>query len=159
MRPTPNELIAGVRDLLRDSIGPQLHAPAVVTDLKRVMAILRDLDWNEAGFALLAENRELFGLLGEIEDWVLSLARGQSAFEPFLSEMRACKQRTQTLTFADAVALNLTYRNLLGNFVDLICKEEEVAPLAGRLEWRHRLVIAFSELTAKAATGAPLRKP
>jgi len=55
MRPTPDEVIAGARAILKQEVAPLLP-PAAQVQLKRVMAVLRDARWNEAGFDLLREN-------------------------------------------------------------------------------------------------------
>jgi hypothetical protein len=160
MRPTPNELIAGIRGLLRDSVGSQLHDPAAVADLKKVMSVLRDLDWNEAGFALLAENRELVCLLDEIRGWISGLPSGPSIFVALLREMPACTEKPEARTFAEAMDVNLTCRSLLGGFVDLISKEAEgVAPVAERQEWRRRIAVVLSGLLAGADAGTRRRQP
>lgn len=160
MRPTPNELIAGIRSLLRDSIGSHLQDPAAAADLKKVMSVLRDVDWNEAGFALLAENRELVRLLDEIKCWVSGLPSGAPVFAGLLQEMPACTGRPEARTFAEAIDVNQTCRSLLGDFVDLISREaEDVAPAAERQEWRRRVAVVLSGVLAGAAAGKSRRQP
>lgn len=70
MTPSPNQLIKGVRDLLRTSIGPELQSEQARFHLRKVMAVLRGTDWDEAAFALAREVAALQGVIAEASAWV-----------------------------------------------------------------------------------------
>lgn len=71
MRPTPEELANGIRALLRE-IAPEITSSRGLRYLRRVMATLRDVRWNEAGFDLLAENAALARMLHEFRPELLA---------------------------------------------------------------------------------------
>lgn len=56
---TPNEMIAAVRDLLREVILPELDSELARARLRQVMATLRAVDWDETPLSLLRENQAL----------------------------------------------------------------------------------------------------
>jgi len=107
MRTTPEAAIEGVRRLLREAVGPELTSEQAVFTLRRIMAVLRETDWNDAGFALFRENEMLQALGLEI-----LASRGES--RPVDPEpLRAIVARPCRLDrFADVQALNDDYRRV-----------------------------------------------
>lgn len=63
MTPAPNDLIASVRNLLRDVVATELQTDVARARLRQVMALLRDVDWNDAALVLWRENTALADLL------------------------------------------------------------------------------------------------
>src|SRR3546814_11159057 len=55
MKPSTNEIIAGVRNLLRKEIAPVADSEQAALTLRRIMVVLRETDWDEAAFHLLRE--------------------------------------------------------------------------------------------------------
>jgi hypothetical protein len=63
MIPTPGNLITAVRSILKEEIAPEIGSPEAIPQLRRIMAVLRDYRWEEAGFDLMAENDVLAQML------------------------------------------------------------------------------------------------
>lgn len=106
MRTTPEAAIEGVRRLLREAIGPELTSEQAVFTLRRIMAVLRETDWNDAGLALIRENEMLQALGLEI------LAEGE-ARSADLEPLRAIVAKPCRLDrFADVQAMNDEYRRI-----------------------------------------------
>lgn len=81
MRPTPAELISGVRRILRDVIEPDLSSEYAKARLGEIRAVLAQFDWDDAGIATLRETDALGELLSECRDWMGS--------EPWFADQRA----------------------------------------------------------------------
>ncbi|GAA1651721.1 hypothetical protein [Georgenia ruanii] len=69
MRPLPSEVIAGVRQILKETIAPELTSAHARSRLEEVRAVLAQVDWDDAAFALARRNRALADALRRIEDW------------------------------------------------------------------------------------------
>lgn len=69
MRPTPSEIIAGVRSILADTIGPELADDHARSRLAEIRAVLAQVDWDDAGFALKARATALALRLTEAGQW------------------------------------------------------------------------------------------
>lgn len=121
MRPDPNELIRGVRQLLREVVAPELSSGVAALSLRRIMQILRDTDWNETAFQVEAENGRLASLVGLARRWAdgdpdrPSLIAAVDAAVPLPVETT-----TPASTFVEAAAFNCAQRAWLAAFVDLI---------------------------------------
>lgn len=72
MRPTPTELIAHVRRILRDVIEPELSSPYARSRLAEVRAALAQVEWDDAGLKLAGTAAALRGLLLRCQDWIES---------------------------------------------------------------------------------------
>src|SRR5690606_33760499 len=62
----PGEAAEGIRKLLRATIGPELGSEQAVFTLRRIMTILRETNWDDAAFALMAENAALCTLAAQV---------------------------------------------------------------------------------------------
>lgn len=69
MRPLPSEVIAGVRRILKETIEPELRSGHARSRLAEVRAVLKQVDWDDAAFALAARNRALAEVLDRIAAW------------------------------------------------------------------------------------------
>lgn len=69
MRPTPAETIAGVRQILRDVIEPELGSEYAKTRLSEVRAVLAQIDWNDSALLLHRETESMRALLAEVAQW------------------------------------------------------------------------------------------
>jgi hypothetical protein len=79
MKPTPQQLIDGVRSRLREVIAPELVSDHARAEIRRVMAVLRDVDWNDAAFITMRENVALEGILADVNAWIeADAARAQA---------------------------------------------------------------------------------
>lgn len=123
------------------------------------MAVLRDVDWNEAGFALEAENRRFLDLLGEIGEWIGGHRLKRLAFDPVADKIRVCEEKSGKInTFHTALDLNYSCRRLLREFVDILADETSDLPTSEKREWRSRLVGVLAEITAEGAGGMRHKK-
>lgn len=69
MRPRPSEIVTGVRAILKDVIGPELSSEHAKSRLSEVRAVLAQVDWDNAGFALAARNAALLKGLADAQEW------------------------------------------------------------------------------------------
>lgn len=69
MRPLPSEVIAGVRRILKETIEPELSSGHARSRLAEVRAVLNQVDWDDAAFALAARNRALADALDRVATW------------------------------------------------------------------------------------------
>ncbi len=121
MRPTPDEVIAGARAILKQEVAPLLP-PAAQVQLKRVMAVLRDARWNEAGFDLLRENAAFARLA---QDGAARLDRETAlpaTFAGHADALRAAAEATDHVpaSFAEANAVNRQLRAVLSAFIEAV---------------------------------------
>lgn len=70
MRPTPAELIAGIRRILSEVIEPDLSSDHARTRLREVRAALAQLDWDNAGIELGGRVTRLRNLLLACVEWI-----------------------------------------------------------------------------------------
>ncbi|NKY87618.1 hypothetical protein [Nocardia veterana] len=59
MRPRPSEVVAGIRSILADTIGPELTSEHARSRLAEIRAVLAQIDWDNVGFALVVRSAEL----------------------------------------------------------------------------------------------------
>ncbi len=69
MKPLPSEVIAGIRRILKETIEPELTSGHAKSRLGEIRAVLAQVDWDDAGFALAARNRAIAEVLGRIAEW------------------------------------------------------------------------------------------
>ncbi len=119
MRPSPDEVIAGVRAILKQDIASALP-PAAQPQLKRVMAVLRDGRWNEAAFDLLRENATFARLASDCAarlDREDGLPVGLSSLSATLRD--AAEHRSPT-SFAEANEVNRFLRKALAACIEAV---------------------------------------
>jgi hypothetical protein len=122
MRPTPDEVSAGVRAILKSEIAPLLPA-AAQPQLKRVMAVLRDARWSEAGFDLLRENAAFAEVAEDGAARVAGEAGVPEAVAATAAELRAAAEEARGVvpgSFAEANAINRRLRAALSALLDAV---------------------------------------
>ena len=97
MKPTPEELAAGLRALLRP-LGRELASAEAQRDLRRAMYVLREARWNDVAFDLLDENDRLAEALDRIG--------------------RPAEDQARPRSYAEANARNLALRTAVCAFLD-----------------------------------------
>lgn len=112
MRPCPNEVIAGVRDILKREISPHLPDYAQ-PHLKRIMAVLRDGRWDDAAFDVLQENAQFADLARVCAARIDRAGERPEALEGCASALRAAAEFGAPASFAQANAINRTLRGAL----------------------------------------------
>lgn len=70
MRPTPAEVIAGVRRILGEVVEPEVSSDYARSRLREVRAVLAQVDWDNAGTILGDRVDRLGSLLRECAEWV-----------------------------------------------------------------------------------------
>lgn len=117
MNPTPNETIAGIVRILRDTVSPSVADAHAQAQLTQAIAVLRALDAEDPIDAMRAHAAELDRLLDEATTW--AAADGQRA--PLLATLR---QRPAGATgaqgFADVNARHKAVRRTLTAFIDTL---------------------------------------
>lgn len=88
MRPSPQELVDGVRRVLKDVVGPDLSSPHARQRLDEVRAVLAQLEWDDVGLRLavrVARLREVLVQLREagVVDLQLDAALAQPLFATY----------------------------------------------------------------------------
>jgi hypothetical protein len=117
-------------------VGPELTSEEARFSLRRIMAVLRETDWNDAGFALVRENEMLQRLGLDI------LAAPGDILAADLEKLRAIVAKPCRLDrFADVAAMNDDYR---GIFSALMAAAPGAKPLRA---------LIISRLAAHAASG------
>jgi hypothetical protein len=147
MRPTPNQIIRGVRDLLREDIAPELGSERAVISLRKIMSILRDLDWNEASFRMRRENAELRTLGEEVLSWIDESTPRRLTFEAALEALNAARRFRDPDSFAQLNDENLAHRRAIAAFVETASRG--AAPESARegVAMRKRIAAKFADLT------------
>jgi hypothetical protein len=118
MRPTPEEVIAGVRAILKQEIATVIPKQAQ-PQLRRVMAVLRDARWNEAAFELMRENAIFAGLA--------RVGAARVGREPGLdslgAELASAAHFDAPGSFVEANAINRRLREALARLIERIRDE------------------------------------
>lgn len=117
MRPAPDEVIAGVRALLKQEVGPSLPKHAQ-PHLRRIMSVLRDGRWNEAAFDLLRENTLFASLALKCVDALDAAAQSMPDTSSLAEELRAAAGAQTPATFAAANEINRRSRAALCQFIE-----------------------------------------
>lgn len=141
MRPTPAELIEGVRETLRP-LGRELGSAQARRDFRRAMYILREGRWNDAVFDLLNENEKIAEALRLIRDWLNDQA-APGMFGHIAEEIELLlEDKTLPRNFTAANARNHALRAAMSRFLDeagksslrdtAVLRREVVAILARR---------------------------
>src|SRR5256885_1945886 len=98
MRPTPAEVIAGVRRILKDVIEPEVGSEYARSRLRELRAVLAQVDWNDAALHLQQECDLLAEQLAVADSWIAAEPARESAFgrlDPTVDDM------ARRRTFAD----------------------------------------------------------
>lgn len=69
MRPSPADVITGVRRILKDVVGPEVASEYARSRLAEVRAVLAQVDWNDAALRLRQDVLVQRQLLAEIDRW------------------------------------------------------------------------------------------
>jgi hypothetical protein len=127
MRPTPEEVIASVRKLLKEAISPALPADAQ-SQLRRIMAVLRDCRWNEAGFDVLHENGTFTELARNCHVRLEQQAQLTDRSRAVLHQLQAAVHCDAPQSFMQANEINRQLRGALSGFIELV-RDDAVAAL------------------------------
>lgn len=99
MRPTPAEVIDGVRRILKDVIEPELGSEYARSRLREVRAVLAQVDWNDAAATVFTEQERYAAALATAGEWAAA-APGRAP----LLEVLAPVDAVRGLAFDDVVA-------------------------------------------------------
>lgn len=133
MRSRPSETVAGVRALLKEAVGPALSSEQASYVLRRILAVLREGDWDDHGFRLLAENEALKALAAEV--------RAASAGRPLSDEANAALSRWEALaaleglprSYEDAARVNASLRNAIAETISALAGSPAAAEIRNLL--------------------------
>lgn len=81
MRPTPAEIIAGVRRILREIVEPDVTSDYARAAVRDVRAVLAQVNWDDAGIRLVHDNATLHRILLDCRDWIRADACRNSYFQ------------------------------------------------------------------------------
>ncbi len=127
MRPTPDEVMAGIRALLKQEIAPSMPAHAQ-PQLKRIMAVLRDGRWNEAGFDLLRENAVFAELARACAERIGELGGLPPHFSVLAADLHLAADHRVPGSFAEANDVNRKLREALSHGIEAV-REVRLAAL------------------------------
>jgi hypothetical protein len=119
VRPTPAEVIAGVRRILRDVVAPDVSSDYALSRLRAVLAVLAEVDWNDAPLRVLRDNHDLRTLIERCDAWVADDPDRADAFpdHPLIVLTGRANGSPglggEVPSFEDANSLNGEYRLLL----------------------------------------------
>lgn len=117
MRPTPQEVIAGVRAILKSDIATNLPAQ-VQPQVKRLLSVLRDGHWNDAAFELMHENAVFADLARACAD---QLGKdGGVGLKSLASNLIASAAFDAPGSFAEANEINRRLREALVRLIEVI---------------------------------------
>lgn len=88
MKPSPSEVIAGVRQILKETIEPELQSDHARSRLQEIRAVLAQVDWDDAAYVLTERNRVLLDALQRVERWRGSSPAGAAQVPGF--ELPGC---------------------------------------------------------------------
>ena len=124
MKPTPDELAAGVRSLLRP-LREELTSKEAGRALQRAMYVLREARWDDAAFDLLNENAKLAAALRRAQQWLNEEAAAPARYEDDARTLAALTaDDVLPANFAAANARNLELRTALAGFLDRVCEQD-----------------------------------
>jgi hypothetical protein len=118
VRPTPSEVIEGVRRILRDVVAPEVSSEYARSRLRAVLAVLAEVDWDDAPLRLLRDNQDLQTLLDRCEAWAAEDPARAAAFDDLRRPASApAGERLDGPSFADLNRLNGEYRSLVARMI------------------------------------------
>jgi hypothetical protein len=114
MRPTPAEVIAGVRRILKEAIEPELTSDYARSRLTEIRAVLAQVDWDDSATALARGNAEVAALAERAMEFIERSDTSRDAFadcrtglehaaaapadiEPFAAHARRDRESSQTM--------------------------------------------------------------
>lgn len=121
MRPTPAELVANVRRILRDVVEPEVGSEYARTRLREVRAALAQVDWDDAGLDLARDTEALRALLTECASWVAADDDRRTHFAaqlPELASVAAESPAAATDGFAEHNGRHARYAGIAVTLVD-----------------------------------------
>jgi hypothetical protein len=151
VKPEPNELINGIRDVLRQSIAPELTSGPAVAALRRIMVILKETDWNETSFLIAKENRTLAALLQDARAWAMSSPRhGDIATRLDAAVLGPDEDFGSFRAVSDR---NAMLRRALADFISVVARDE-TARDAEAHALRRRMATALARPAGGATAGS-----
>jgi hypothetical protein len=119
MRPTPAEVIAGVRRVLRDVVEPEVGSEYARTRLREVRAVLAQLDWDDASLQVQLERTRMRALLADAQAWMTEAAGSEPVFEALAGRVEALID-TEATTLAEHNSARATEAGLLVEVSDAL---------------------------------------
>jgi hypothetical protein len=113
MRPSPAEAADGLARILRDTVAPHIGDPHAATQLRQVIAVLGQIDWNDSAFALLAADQRLMDLLSNCTSWIDDAPARLGSFSPIRLEPGPAPT-----SFSEAAEHHRRHRQMLSTFID-----------------------------------------
>jgi hypothetical protein len=113
MRPTPAEVIAGVRRILKDVVEPEVGSEYARSRLREIRAVLAQVDWDDAAFHLRRECDSLQDQLVAARSWIAAEPQRLAAFE----QVPQADGSSEPQTFAE---LNSARRELAAHLVTVL---------------------------------------
>lgn len=112
MRPSPDEVVAGLRAILKQEIAPLLPKEAQ-SHIRRVMAVLRDGRWNESAFDLLRENFAFAKLARDFADALGQQQHLRADLSALIAPLRSAADHSVPASFSEANEINRQLRDVL----------------------------------------------
>lgn len=125
MRPAPHEIIAAMRDLLRENVAPEVTSEEGKLALRRIMAVLRDVNWDDLTLAMARENRELAAMAEVAGEWIGADPGRTKDGSTLLSEITAAAGSAGCPGgFDELQSTNLRLRTVLCHFLAVVSGPE-----------------------------------
>jgi hypothetical protein len=105
MRPRPSEIVTGIRAVLADTIARELSSEHARSRLAEIRAVLAQVDWDNAGFALQKQCDSLAAALTQAQQWTrqaVPVAPTQHSFDAYQQHW----EQLATLAVAAQVTLS-----------------------------------------------------
>lgn len=149
MKPTPNQMVDGIRAVLRETVLPASASDETQIAVRQIMVVLRETDWDEFAFALLRENAALAALAGEAAAWIGAQHERQAAFTGLQTGLKAgAEGLSEDGSFAHARQRNLELRKALADFVDGCAAHHASPVLDGFAQLRARMACGLADIAA-----------
>jgi hypothetical protein len=118
MRPTPAEIITGVRRILKEVVEPDVASEYARERLAQVRAVLAQVDWNDSLTELASENVRVANFGRRALDWSDSNAARAAAFSAESAAVRAACADVPTVVepFAEHNARNCRQNRAMIDF-------------------------------------------
>jgi hypothetical protein len=142
MRPTPAEVIAGVRRVLRDVVEPEVASDYARSRLREVRAVLAQLDWDDAALSVRRQQDTMLGLLNGAREWIAGDGARASAFGDLFPRLSSADAETEGAeTLAELNAAHATTAALVVEVGDALAAWTREHPEdTGALDVRRRLL-------------------
>jgi hypothetical protein len=146
MRPSPDEVIAGVRRILRDVVEPEVSSEYARSRLREAVACLGQVNWNDAVSQVERQSERYRGLLLAAREWIADDDSRASAFSPVTRQPQTAEAQR---SFAELGAI----RDQLAD--QLVVFTRELAAWTRRYPADESAAALRSKIMAELALPAP----